>query len=79
MPELTGYNKLPARATLYPFQYRDSVKRCREDSKWFSSLNGEGTFLYFKVPVAIDSLENNGDIMARDSGSVKLTLEKYRR
>jgi beta-galactosidase len=67
MPELTGYNKLSARATLYPYQDRETaITHSREDSQWFSLLNGEWDFSLFPTPeAAIQSFENKGTIKWR--------------
>lgn len=50
-PELTQINRLPARATLYPFPDADSARQCsRESSPWWRSLDGSWRFLYRESP-----------------------------
>ncbi len=44
-PEITSLNRLPSRATLYPFPGKAGVQRLRrEQSPWFHLLNGEWSF-----------------------------------
>ncbi len=50
-PELVGLNRLPARATLYPYASEVSARSDpREKSPWFLSLTGEWDFAYFEHP-----------------------------
>ncbi len=52
-PETTSVNKLPPRATLYPFPDADTARSLdRERSPWFRSLNGEWGFQIFPNPEA---------------------------
>ncbi len=50
-PELTQLNRLPARATLYPFENITQARNgiC-ENSAWYRSLNGEWKFMLVKTP-----------------------------
>lgn len=51
MPQLTGYNKLPPHATLYPYpSVSEALKLEREASSWFFSLNGEWDFKILARP-----------------------------
>jgi beta-galactosidase len=53
-PELTGLGRLPARATLHPFQDVESaLARDRESSPWFLSLNGDWRFQLAPRPEAV--------------------------
>ena len=53
-PELTGINRLPARATLVPYPgEKAALKGNRDRSRWFSSLNGEWKFKLFTQPEAV--------------------------
>lgn len=58
MPELTGVNRLPPRATLYPFP---SVERARslerEKSPWFKNLSGLWSFRLVDNPDAAGRVE----------------------
>lgn len=50
-PELTGLNRLPSRATLYPFPSIESALTLdRNQSPWFRSLNGEWKFQLVEKP-----------------------------
>ena len=50
-PELTEINRLPARATLYPFENEEQALSCnREKSPWFQCLNGEWKFALVDKP-----------------------------
>jgi beta-galactosidase len=52
-PELTGVNKLPARATMYPYPDEVSARRnARERSPWVKSLNGTWRFSLAPYPEA---------------------------
>ena len=56
MPELTEVNRLPARATLYPFQNEEAAAGCdRTRSSYFQSLNGEWRFKLVTKPEATPS------------------------
>lgn len=69
MPEVTGINRLPPRATLLPFPDAQSAKtRRRENTPWFQSLNGEWNFQWDgsselrTIPVPSSwTLQNSGD------------------
>lgn len=51
MPQLTGLNRLPPRATLYPFPTaEDALHKPREESPWFLLLNGVWDFKIFGAP-----------------------------
>jgi beta-galactosidase len=51
MPQLTGFNKLSPRATLYPFSSPiDALTQERESSPWFLSLNGVWDFIILPRP-----------------------------
>lgn len=51
LPQLTGLNKLPPRATLYPFPSpEDALTLNRESSPWFFSLNGVWDFKILPRP-----------------------------
>ncbi len=55
LPELTGVNRLPMRATLYP--YRTVPQARRNDpsrSPWVLPLDGAWSFRYFESPAALD-------------------------
>ena len=55
-PELTGINRLPSRATLYPFQSIDTAKTFdRSESSWFSLLSGNWKFKLYDSPEEVDS------------------------
>jgi beta-galactosidase len=50
-PQITGLNKLPPRATLYPFPTSEAALTLkREQSPWFLSLNGTWEFLIKSRP-----------------------------
>ena len=54
VPELTEINRLPARASLFPFP--DEAKALSRDpakSKWVKSLDGSWAFDYFESPEAV--------------------------
>ncbi|MBN2655998.1 MAG: DUF4981 domain-containing protein [Spirochaetales bacterium] len=62
-PELTSLNKLPPRATMYPFESTESaLSMDRSKSRWYSSLNGEWKFSLFPSPEDIPE-----NILAHDS------------
>jgi beta-galactosidase len=51
LPQLTGFNKLPPRATLYPFPSPIAAQtQERESSPWFLSLNGVWDFKILSRP-----------------------------
>jgi beta-galactosidase len=50
-PQLTGFNKLPPRATFYPFPSPNEALRLpRESSPWYLSLNGSWDFTVLSKP-----------------------------
>ncbi len=50
-PELIQVNRLPSRATAYPFPSEQLAQAAvREDSPWYLSLNGEWDFQLFEMP-----------------------------
>ena len=50
-PELIQVNRLPSRATAYPFPNEKLAQAAvREDSPWFIPLNGEWDFQLFEMP-----------------------------
>ena len=50
-PELIQVNRLPSRATAYPFPNEKLAQAgVREDSPWYVSLNGEWDFQLFEMP-----------------------------
>jgi len=50
-PETLSFNRLPARATLYPYSDSTSARRGdRTKSPWWQSLDGEWDFRYFEKP-----------------------------
>jgi beta-galactosidase len=50
-PEIIQANRLPSRATAYPFPNEKLAQAgVREDSPWFVSLNGEWDFQLFETP-----------------------------
>jgi len=50
-PETLSFNRLPARATLYPYSDSASARRGdRTKSPWWQSLDGEWDFRYFEKP-----------------------------
>jgi len=54
LPQLTGFNKLPPRATLFPFPLpEDALTFNRESSPWFLSLNGRWEFIIVPRPEAV--------------------------
>ena len=62
-PQLTGLNKLPARATLTPFPTAtDALTLAREQSPWFMSLDGQWQFKLAPRPEAVtwDELAADG-------------------
>jgi beta-galactosidase len=60
LPELTGINRLPARATLFPFPTAAAARSGRHDrSRWVHSLNGDWRFKLYDRPE---------DVPARDIG-----------
>ena len=58
-PELTNLNRLPSRATLYPFESEEqAIAGVRGDSPWYSDLNGEWKFSLVNKPEnAIEDFE----------------------
>jgi beta-galactosidase len=53
-PQLTGFNKLPPRATLYPFpSSNDALAQDHEKSPWFLSLNGIWDFKILPRPEVV--------------------------
>jgi len=72
-PETLSFNRLPARATLYPFSDSASARRGdRTKSPWWQSLNGEWDFRYFEKPelvpeafVSADSVPSTADGWAK--------------
>jgi beta-galactosidase len=55
MPQLTGFNKLPSRATLYPFPSPESALNDeRETSPWYMCLNGTWDFKMLPRPDAVN-------------------------
>lgn len=53
-PELTALNRLPARATLYPYaDEQQATGGVREKSPWFQLLNGDWQFRMFPNPDAL--------------------------
>lgn len=51
MPDVSSLNRLPMRATLYPFPTAKSAqRRDRESSPWFKLLNGAWKFFYLGKP-----------------------------
>jgi beta-galactosidase len=60
-PQLTGMNKLPPRATLYPFpSANEALRFSRESSPWFCSLKGTWDFI----------------LLSKPEGSYELTIEE---
>lgn len=61
-PELTSLNKLPPRATFYPFaSAKQALGRAREKSPWFQSLDGTWDFRLEPDPeTAIASVARKG-------------------
>ena len=54
MPQLTGFNKLPPRATLYPYSSAlTALTNDRSSSPWFVSLDGTWDFQIFPRPEAV--------------------------
>jgi beta-galactosidase len=50
-PEFTGINRLPARATLYPYANEEqAVSLDRNSSPWYKTLNGEWKFKLVDKP-----------------------------
>src|ERR1700677_2578703 len=50
-PELIQVNRLPSRATAYPFPNEKLAQAgVREDSPWYLPLNGEWDFQLFEMP-----------------------------
>jgi beta-galactosidase len=61
LPQLPSLNKLPPRATFYPFHTSsDALISTREKSHWFRSLNGTWDFLLLPRPEAARGV-NLGD------------------
>ncbi|MCK5528319.1 MAG: DUF4981 domain-containing protein [Kiritimatiellae bacterium] len=60
-PELTNINRLPSRATLYPFENEvQAVAGVRGDSPWYSDLNGEWKFALVDKPEnAVEDFEKS--------------------
>jgi len=55
-PETLSFNRLPARATLYPYPDAARARRGdRSDSPWWQSLDGEWDFCYFERPEEVDA------------------------
>ncbi len=53
-PELTGFNRLPSRATLYPFENtEDALIMDRSKSQYFDSLDGTWKFNLYDKPEAV--------------------------
>ena len=60
-PEITSVNKLPPRATLYPFPDAESARSTdRTRSPWFRSLDGEWRFQLFAHPEAAFEARRSG-------------------
>lgn len=58
MPRLTGLNKLPARATLYPFADVEQARTLeRERSPWFHSLDGTWEFKIKPRPESVSEAD----------------------
>ncbi|MEA2011671.1 MAG: glycoside hydrolase family 2 TIM barrel-domain containing protein [Verrucomicrobiota bacterium] len=54
MPQLTGYNRVAPRATLYPFENLEfALTLDEEQSKWYKSLNGNWKFKLFNNPESL--------------------------
>ncbi len=65
-PELTGINRVPMRATQYSFPDADAaLSQSREDSPWWSSLDGSWRFLYREnprdLPEGVESMDAVGE------------------
>ena len=61
-PELTGINRLPSRATLYPYlNVEDALLMDRSKSPFFDSLDGTWKFNLYEKPEAVanEVLEEN--------------------
>lgn len=53
-PELTGTNRLPMRATLYPYPSEsDALEKAPQRSRWVRSLNGDWQFRLYDKPEAV--------------------------
>jgi beta-galactosidase len=53
-PECIGINRLPARATLLPYESeKDALKRQRDKSSWYMSLNGDWDFMMKDKPESV--------------------------
>jgi len=66
LPELTDVNRLPMRATLYPFRTVAQARTVKPDkSPWVQSLDGQWDLRYFESPSAVQaadlSVEAAGD------------------
>ena len=58
MPQLTSLNRLPARATLYPYSSASAaLNLSREESSWFMSLNGTWQFKIKPRPEQVTAAE----------------------
>ena len=67
-PETTALNRLPMRATLYPFpDAQRALREEREASPWFQLLNGEWDFGYYARPAAVPEAAVTRDF---DTGAV---------
>ncbi|MGL1891126.1 MAG: DUF4981 domain-containing protein [Spirochaetaceae bacterium] len=70
-PELTGINRLPARATLYPFvTEEDALSMDRLKSNYFNSLDGTWKFNLYEKPEAVDSEVLGSDFSDNNWGDI---------
>ncbi len=61
-PECVGLNRLPMRATLYPFPDADAARsRPREDSPWFRLLDGQWRFRMAARPEELTDADTAAD------------------
>ena len=61
-PECVALNRLPMRATLYPFATRqDAATLDREKSPWFQPLNGDWSFRMADRPEAVTVADISGE------------------
>src|SRR2546427_3967867 len=74
-PETTALNRLPMRATLYPYpDARRALSEEREASPWFRLLNGEWDFGYYARPADVPEAALTMDFDAPAAGWSRLPV-----
>ena len=74
-PELIQINRLPAKATFFPYPDADSaLRKTREQSRWFQSLNGTWDFTLAPRPEAVSADFIRPDFDPAANGWAKLPV-----